>query len=419
MSLNRQVKTLFTLSSLIFTYIIWVAVSSIILKNSANFTVYLISLCSVFFMQYLILNGRKTVLQVLLPIIGAIIINGLIFDLYSAEYNSLYIFFTLIFFRRFENEEINYELYKSIIQRFIYTLIFLGLVIPLLSKELAQEVFRFYLVYLISAIIVLRETRKYSSRISDKKSLVVNLAIVFSVLLISMDKIYNLVTMIFNYAWLKVNFALDKIIMVIAYIAMYLITKPFNFIAAFIQRLMTKYLVMKKPLVINDKKDLKGLPEILEKDSNNTFIFLFVLILKIIIVIIILYLIFKVFNIYVKKSSYDEGEVQKEKIFRIKRNNKQGKLSKLIKIFKGKMDLKVQILNVYLKFEKSMSDKEIYKIHMTAGQLSSMAKTQIDDIESINSITSIYNEAKFSNHEVSEKNAKMAKANYESLRKKI
>ena len=415
MSLYRQIKTLFTLSSLIFTYIIWIALSSIILKNSANFTVYLISLCSVFLMQYLIVNGKKIVFQVLIPFIVAIIINGLIFDLYSAEYNSLYILFALIFFRRFENEQINYEIYKSVIQKFIYVLILLGAAIPLLSKELAQGVFRFYLVYLISAIIVLRETRRYSSRISDKKSLFVNLAIVFSVILISMDKIYNLLIMIFNYSWLGVNFALNKIIVVIIYILMniYRIFEPlFNYLTY---------------LSSNGHKPLEPeIPpyEVMKLSENqslgNKYAFLFMVILKIIVVIIILYLIFKAFDIYVKKSSYDDGgEVQKEKISRIKRNNKQSHLSKFMKILKGKMDFKSQILNVYLKFEQKMSDKGIYKIHMTAGQLSSMAKTRIDDIESINSITNIYNEAKFSNHDVFEKNAKKAKSNYESLQKKV
>jgi len=129
----------------------------------------------------------------------------------------------------------------------------------------------------------------------------------------------------------------------------------------------------------------------------------------------------RAFDSYVKKNNNKDGEVQKEKILREKKNknNKEGNFSKFIKNFIGKPDVKTQILNVYLKFEKKMSDKEIYKSHMTAGQLSSVAKTKIADKEAINSITRIYNEAKFSNHQISEKNAEIIKLNYENIRKKV
>jgi hypothetical protein len=419
MSLYRQIKTLFTISSLIFTYIIWATASTVILKNNANYMVYIISLCAVFFMQYLREKEKKPVFQLLIPFLSAIVINVIIYNVYSAEYNSLYIFLILIFFNRFENEEINYEVYKYRIKKFIYILIVLGGILSLVNKGLAQNVLRFYLIYLISAIIVLRETRKFASRINDKKSLIVNLAITLSVILLSMDKIYNFLTMVFSYVWLGISFALTEITLGIAYILIYIFRKPLNFIAAFIQRLMLKYLAKKPPEIQNVNN--KNIPELLEKDSSNVIVVVFLALLKIIIVIIIVYLMFKAFDTYGKKNSNDEGEVQKEKILREKKNkkNKEGNLSKFMKLFKGKLDVRAQILNVYLKFEQKMSDKGIYKLHMTAGQLSSVAKTQIDDTEAINSITKIYNEAKFSNHEIPEKNVKTAKLNYESLQKKV
>jgi len=423
MSLSRQVRTLFTVSTLIFTYIIWMVASTAILEYTPNYSIYIISLCAVFFMQYLREKDKKPAFQVLIPFFSAVAINVIIINLYSAECNFLYIFFILIFFNRLENEEINYEMYKFRIKSSLYTLIVLGGVLPLVDKSLAQEVFRFYLIYLISAVIVLRETRKFSSRISDKKSLIVNLAITFSVILLSMDKIYNFLTKIFSYIYIGIDFALTKMIMGMAYIVTYLFNKPLYFIIVFIRKLIARILGADLEITPKVKGKLPDpLEELAKNGTNNVVLFIFGVMLKIIIVIFIVYLISRIFNSYVEKNSEDdEGQLKKEKILREKKNkkNKQGILSKFMKIFKGKIDFRTQILNVYLKFQQKMSDKEIYKPHMTAGQLSSVAKIKIDDEEDINSITSIYNEAKFSDHQASEKNAKIAKFNYESLEKKL
>ena len=420
MSLYRQVKTLFTVSSLIFTYIIWTIVSAVLFNNTSNYALYIISLFSVFLMQYLRGKEKKIVFQVFIPLVSAIFINVLIYDIYAARNNSLYIFFILIFFKRLENEEINFEMYKSRVSKIIYTLIALGTILPLINKGLTQNVLRFYLVYLISAIILLREARKFTNRISNKKSVFVNLSIIFSVIILSINKIYNFLTMIFSYVWSVISFALSEITLGITYILIYIIFKPFYFIL----KLIFSYLGKKGNeynIKVNNGVNLSKYPSLLEQKGLNN-VFLFVIILKISIVIILAYLMFRVFDSYVKKGNYnEEGEVQKEKILRKKENkkDKDGNLSRLMKVFKRKPDVRTQILNVYLKFEQKMSDKEIYKPHMTAGQLSSVAKTQFDDTEAINSITRIYNEAKFSNHEVPEKNVKTIKLNYESIRKKV
>jgi len=278
MNLYRQVKTLFTLSSLIFTYIIWTMVSVVLLNNTSNYALYIISLCSVFLMQYLRAKEKKTVFQVFIPLISAIFINILIFNTYAAVQNSLYIFFILIFFKRLENEEINFEMYKSRVKKMIYTLIALGIILPLVSKGLTQNVLRFYLVYLISAIILLREAGMFTSRISDKKSIFVNLAIIFSTILLSMDKIYNILTIIFRYVWLEISFALGEIILGITYILIYVVLKPFYFIL----KLVLSYLGKKayvSNITVDNGVNLKKLSNLLEKKSSENML-LFVVILK-------------------------------------------------------------------------------------------------------------------------------------------
>lgn len=412
MSLSRQVKTFFTISSLIFTYIIWAMASTIILKSTTNYKVYIISLSSVFLMQYLVEKRKISIFQLLIPFFTAIVINALVFNAYSAICNSLYILTTLIFFKKLEDEQVDYELYKARVKTFIFTLIFLGAILPLVNRELASSILRFYLIYLVTAVIVLREVRRFSSKIANNKSLYVNLAIVFSVIFLSMDKVYNFLMLIFSSIWVGVDFALTKITMGIIYILtyIYIIIEPiFNYLTY---------------LVKNGHKPLE--PEIppseamkmaTEQYSANAYVILFITLLKITIVIIILYLMYRAFDSYVNKSSNDkDGEIQKEKIVRENKRIKHSYLSRFSKFFKGEGDFKSQVLNVYLKFEQKMSDKEIYKAHMTAGQLSTIAKTQIDDSEAINSITNIYNEAKFSKHVVSGENVKIAKLNYESVK---
>ena len=366
-------------------------------------------------MQYLRVKDKKAVLQVCIPFLMAIVINVIIFNISSALFNSLYILFTLILCNKLENEEINYEVYKYRVKRSICTLIILGAVLSLINKGFAENILRFYLIYLISATILLREARKVISRNNDKKSIFVNLAITFSVVLLSMDKVYNFLIMIFSYAWLGIN----KIVLGVAYILMYTIGMPIYFIIKLIfaqsknQEYVEKVVgeFTEKPIIEKVSKQIE------QNHSSNGFDFM--IILKVIIIIFIMYLVFKVFNKYVKRSSTDDGEVQKEKIHREKKKKKESNLSIFMKKFKGEMDFKAQILNVYLKFEQKMSDKEIYKPHMTANQLSSAAKPIVNNDKDINSITSIYNEAKFSNHEISEENAKTAKLNFGNIKKTL
>ena len=410
MSLSRQIKTLFTLSSLIFTYIIWAMASITILYNEANYKVYIISLCSVFLMQYLVEKRKTSIFQFLIPFFISIVVNIIIFDMYSAIYNSLYIFSVLIFFNKLESEEVNYDVYKTRVKTIIYTLIISGAILLVANGKLAQSILKFYIVYLVSAVILLRETRKFESKISDKKSIFVNLGIVFSMMFLSIDKINNILSEVFSFVLLWVNIGLGKIAMRIVYV-LYVIIKPILIYLESKGKLHSKIIGSDTNLKMSFPSFAKGLQQ---KDSITQMI-IFV-IFKIIIVIIILYIMYRAFQVYGTRDSVEEGETQKEKIVTENKRIKHSYLSRFAKLFKGEGDFKTQVLNVYLKFEQKMSDKEIYKAHMTAGQLSTVAKTQIHDPEAINSITSIYNEAKFSNHIVLEENVKVAKLNYESVK---
>jgi hypothetical protein len=365
-------------------------------------------------MQYLSAKEKRPIFQVLLPFIIAVGVSLLIFDINLAQYNSFYIFVTLICAKRLENKELDYETYKAAIKKYIYLLGALGIILLLLEGELANDIFRFYLVYLVSAVIVLREVRKFSSKISDKKSLIISLIVVSAIMLLSIENIYNFVIMILSYVCLGMNFVLDKILTVVIYIVIFVLYKPLHFIL----QLFFSHLILKKSA--NNKPTDIGFH--LNRFSQNlkirdSSIFLIIVVLKIIIVLLMIYLMVKAFDVHRKKSSYEDmGVVKKEKIFR---QNRKNNLFKSIKLFREKKDMKTEILNLYLKFENKMNDKEIYKPYMTAEELSSAAKAQIDDKDAINSITSIYNEAKFSSHEINKENVKMAKSNYESIRKKI
>ncbi len=416
MSLYRQVKTLFTISSLIFTYIIWATVSNLVLDKSVNFGVYIISIFSVFLMQYFMYKKKRNIL-LLIPSIIAIAMNLLAYNVVSAGYNSIYIIFIIMLFNKIEYEEINYEIYKSRVKKSIYILIAIGGIIYLGDKALAQDVLRFYLIYLVSSIILLREARKYSSKITSKKSVLFNIAIILSVILLSMDRIYNFIAMILKYLWIGISFILNEIFIGISYIIAYIILRPLIFIL----KLLLSHLVNKGVLnnlkKNNDTYSSNSSNLLKQTDSGSGL--LLVIILKIIVVIIIAFLLYKAYERYVKKTnSGGEGEVHKEMIMREKKS-KESYLARIMKMFKRETDVRNKIFNIYQKFQSKMSDLEIYKPNMTASQLSSEAKTQIDHIEAINSLTSIYNEAKFSNHTIPEKNANLAKLNYEGLKKKL
>jgi hypothetical protein len=108
--------------------------------------------------------------------------------------NSIFIIFILIMTDMMAEEDINYEAYKDRGKQSLMIMIGVGLLIPLVDIRLSQSILKFYIIFLISIIVVMREARSYSYKLRNKKSLVINIMISLTVLLMSLDSVFTAFT---------------------------------------------------------------------------------------------------------------------------------------------------------------------------------------------------------------------------------
>lgn len=412
MSWFRQVKVLFTVGALIFMYIIWSILASFLFSISIDYKIYLASLISVFLMQFLRHKVKNKFVMNALPMLGAAFICFIFYPMLTAAFNSVYLAAMVLLFFRLDEEDVQYELYRDRAKSTIIALVFLGIVMPLINKDIMLGIFRFYILYLVVIVLTLREARRFANKLQNKNTMMTNIMIVVFIMLCTTDTVYKLIVMIFSWVWKGFNFVLDKMVDV----TMFVLVKPLSFLGG----ILKKYLEEKgveldlEGIVKHKKISGEELPEP-EKFSPVT-----VIIFKVLLVLLVLYIIYKVItSIHIRKYTGDDSIVEKEKILkeRVKKKNK-GIFSRFLdRIFKGSGYGREHILNLYRKFEKRMDDREIYREHMTATQLCNVAKTQIEEREALEKITAIYNEAKFSKHEISDKNVEEMKDGYDKLKK--
>lgn len=135
---------------------------------------------------------------------------------------------------------------------------------------------------------------------------------------------------------------------------------------------------------------------------------------SIIIIIILIYCIIKKIYFLLKLKEDNNGiRIEREKI----RN--KGKIRRKHKI-KEPVTIKEKILYSYREFLIKAKKKELYKEYMTGRQVQSRVGAEICQVQQeLKVMTSIYNEVKFSNHEVGEGKLKDFTENYDKVKKEF
>lgn len=414
MSWYRQIKTFYTISINMFFFIIWAIVSTIFLTNKLDYKLYFISLAAAFALQFLASKIKNRNFAIVLAIvIGMLMVlmtsKGLFFIL-----NSIFIIFIVLMVSSFEDEDINYEAYKSRARNGLIFILFMGILMPFVDLNLSKSILKFYIMYLISNIVVMREARSYAYKLRNKQGMITNALISIVILLMSVDRVFNLLIGAIKAVLKLLNIILDKIIELLGFI----LAKPLVFITeklrAIMQRGMDNFGDPSKD--IQDAEQAKSkIPW--DNQGGISFPDWLVTGFKICLMLLILYIIFL---IILRLGSYysDKGKNIVEEREKIKRGKtrKDNFIKRMFKELFRPSDLRGQVLNIYRKFQQRTFDKGIFKRNMTARQLENVTKTYIEKSEGIDKLTEIYNEAKFSEHVVTESKVKTIKEKFDNIK---
>jgi hypothetical protein len=414
MSWYRQIKTFYTISVNMFFFIIWATISTIFLNNKVDYRLYFVSLASAFLLQFIMnkFEGKSW------PKLFAVLAAGMLtFAVSGGTYfilNSIFIIFILYITDTMEYEAVNYDSYKARAKNGLILILFLGALLPLLDLSLSKSILKFYIMYLISNIIVMREARSYYYKIRNPRSFIVNVIISLSILGLSVDIVFAKLLELIKYVLGIVGIIIDAVIDFIGL----LLAKPLMFGIAKLKELLTSGMdIIKVPESPSGSPKPTG-SNIPWEDSDA--LLWFYTFIRIILIIVILIAVFFIISRFVSRHGNKDTAIdeQREKIKR-ERAKKDSFINRLIKNLIRPSDLRGQILNVYKKFEEKTFNKGIFKRRMTAKQLENITKAYVENPEGLSSLTSIYNEAKFSNHNISEEKFKVMKEDFNKVRKQL
>lgn len=414
MSWYRQIKTFYTISINMFFFLIWGIISSVFLLNKVDYRLYLISLAAAFLLQFIISKTEGKKLPKLAAALVGIFLTFIVSKGIYFIFNSIFIIVILYITNNIEGEDINYDAYKARAKSGLILILFLGSLLPLVDMNLSRSILKFYIMFLISNIVVMREARSYYYKIRNPRSFIANMFISLAILGLSVDTIFTGFLEAFKYI---IKIAMNIVSLIIDFVGM-LIAKPMLFGINKLRSLITNTLERLK-VTEGSSMELNFVRNRIPWEESDSLAWLYT-VTKIIGVILVLLVVFIIVIKIIKiQSSKDtSSEVLREKIKRQK-IKKEGFFSRLIKNILKPSDVKGQILYIYKRFEERTFEKGIFKSHMTAKQLENVTKAYVENPEGLTSLTNVYNETKFSKHEMNDGNLEEIKEGFNKIKRQL
>lgn len=412
MSLHRVVKLLYSLTFSILYFIIWNFAAFIFMQLMPDTRIFVLEFLMVCLMQFLSTKYSKKIL-IFLP--SCVLGISTLIVIYGASHylaNIIYLIINLFILAKEDENSIEYNNYRKKIIIGIYSLVAMGIMLLAVNVEIRTYLLRFYILFLVSSIILLRESRRLRYSVQGKKTILANIIVMISVVILSSDKIFRLVVLVFRSLWWGISYIADIILMILVRLLI-----PFmNYVEYQIQRI--NKLRGDKSIQMESGKSFKDIMGIQENVQDIPQ--WMVLGVKIIILLAAAYIAYRLYKSYRYRGMNDfEGVTEKrEKIRKTSAKERQSMMTVFKKIF-SERDIRAQILKVYESFEKKTYEKNIFKRHMTATQLYNVSKTYIYNLKALKNITDTYNKTKFSQHNPSASELKSIKENYRNLKEQI
>ncbi|VTQ83732.1 hypothetical protein [Hathewaya histolytica] len=385
--------------------------------------IYILNLIIIIFSKYLSYRlfqrwdkNRKIIVLIFINYSIVLPLTMKILSLRGTIINFFSIIFLLWIYREFNDELLNYEEYKYKVKNGFIITILVGVVMNLVYRELFYKIIGFYFFIIMLSIILLRESRNYEYKIRNSSSIKVNLFIGIFIMIFSVEFIYSKFIILLK----VIKTLLDNILEKILYLISYIVFKPLEKVIQLI-----KLKTSSKTIEHLGSKTVEKTKKVVDESLNN-YIFKFFespiikLGLKVILLCIIIFLMYKLYIKIVHKTSKDYNIEEYEDIIEKKYIRENKKKSLLFgSIFKFNNNIRSSIIKLYGKFLKESYKKKFFKKYMTATVLSNILKIHIDKNEELENIASIYNEAKFSNNEISKEQLEKIKESYKIVNREL
>lgn len=419
MSWYREVKTIYTINLLMILYIVWSIISTALFGNPIDYKFYLITLIGIFITEYFL--TKKKIKNVGIAISILVVLVLLYFSINDVTYvvmNAIYYVFETFIFIKFAEESMKYSALRGYIKNSIIVMMLVVVFMPRLDAHQLQSTFRFYVIFLISSVLLLRESRAYSSKIKKRTPLKNNVLISAGMIFFSFDFVLEIIFKIIGLVLKLLGFIFSPLKPLLYKFAVIL--------GSLLNPLMSK---LSKGWQNYYKSNLNGMAKIkasqYQKELHNTKSYngvatIMAIVIGVIILCAIIYVMYRFTR--GKKENIKElkNDVVEERE-KIKNNNKNTKsfFSKLTEAFRKKENINEEIKFLFGKFEFLTYKKEIFKSYMTATQLTNVTKAHIDESAELDKLSNIYNEAKFSNRLMEKDKFEAMSESFGKVRKKL
>lgn len=422
MSLDRQIRNLYTINFLIFLYIIWSTLSNFGFENKADYKLYIITLLAIFILQYLNYKKFNKILSAFISlIIAALLMYAFMNNFKYLLINMIYYLFIIFLFSKYEKNSLDYCRLKDYVKNCIITMIAIAVIVFNIDIYQKQEILKFYLIYLASAIILLRKSRAYINNLYKKSSARNDIFITIILVVFCFDfvsnKVLKLISFIFSIIGLILSYAAIPI--------EYLFVKFVNLICYLIGPNLKKML----------EKVFKALGKAVYEGSNKTAKITKInygkgkisetvtptwisSILGILVILAIVYVVYKFVQRYAENGEVKISEGVFEEREKIKNYKRKKETKKIFGLLKRGKSINDRMVYLFAKFEYAALKKGLFKNSMTADELVEVTRDYLNEDNEIKILADAYNEAKFSGKQLHE--SKFYSANKVYLRiKKI
>lgn len=423
MSWYDEVKFIFAVFMNTMLFILWSFFIKILLNIDLSRYIYILNLTILFLTLYLSKYIFKRLYKnnriLLLTLIISILTSPVVYFLMDSKVlgvilNLVYSLVLVFSIGTFKETLYSYYQYQNIVRNSLIIIGILGVFMNFIFDELFQRINTFYFLILVFSILLLRESRNYKYKIRNKNAKKTNGMIFSVVMLMSIEPIYNIFILFFMKLKGYLSGYFDKFFYYIFCKIGIVINKVCDFIKVNLGNSDSGKIDVQKV-------DMKAINKVLESKQGvagkvRNFIITLIgggvyCILKILAFIIIAYAVVKLIKIIVVRL-FDHKEDEDEIVERIKESSNNKKHISIKRIFKSKGDIRDNIRSIYRKFLNQCYKKKVFKPYMSATVLSNVLKIKVDKNEELENLAKIYNEAKFSKHEMNVEKLSTMKKSY-------
>lgn len=414
-SWSDQIRFFYATTFIMLTSMIWIIASSIIFNIEISFYLFIITLVSSSVARYLFKKGQKVSLCITIPMVPLVIYGISKGVTFLGCLNSIFIIFIIIKLLNEENENINYDRYKSVFVQGAYVLFIVSMAYALTSRSSSSDIYIGIVIYLVLIVVTLRESMWYCYNIKKSKSSkwFNSILIGFSIL-ITQEFFYGKCVIILNAIYNGFNFIIEKVLGVVIVGVGYIVEWGINAL----QKLVGNNILDGDGVWVKEGNTAIDIKNIISGEGINP---IFAFLAKSVVIVILLVLLIRLAKKIAKNNRSHNEMSYTEVVEFIEENNKSTNrfIKRIKKLFRKKGTPREEVIYKYGEFVERSKEKGIFEVYMTPKQLSNVVKIKIDSYEGIEELTAIYNESKFSTHIINCVQEQKVEETVDNINKKI